>query len=743
MTLVAGIDSSTQSCKILVCDADSGRIVRSGSAPHPPGTEVDPEAWWTALLAAVDAVGGLGDVAAVAVGGQQHGMVVLDAQGRVIRPALLWNDTRSAPDAEDLIRELGDGDRELGARRWAEAVGSVPVASITVSKLRWLARVEPENAARVAAIALPHDWLTWRLSGATSLQTLATDRSDASGTGYFDSVHNTYRRDLLALGLLRSEAEVADIVLPTVAGPHDAVGAGDVARGWDAIVLGPGCGDNAGAALGLGLGVGDACLSIGTSGVVSSVSDTPTADPSGMVTGFADATGRFLPLACTLNGSRVLDAARAVLDVDHEELSRLALQADPGADGLVLVPYLEGERTPNLPTATGSILGVTLSSMTRPNLARAAVEGVLGLMAGCVDAVTTLGVPVERVALVGGGAEVGGHPPAGSRAPRGPRRRARSGRVGGDRCRPSGGVGPVRFGRTSDLEPRVRHERSRGGCRGARPLPGRRLRGGRRSGSARRDRRLAREVPSRLHPPAGGAPTAAATSRAGPARSPGSGDLQPLGPAVVEDEPGDEAVARLPRVIGYRTGGELGGPLVMAVERGEAVDEGDVAPPAHVGLGFDEHGEAVVDLTVRGRRRTDDEGGDAVARRVVEEVGEVEPVPGEGESGRDVIGAGRDDEPALGAALPAQRHLAAPAAEEVSRGVAPDAEVVGRELDVRMLGAADDPGHPALALGITEPDDERGAEEHQCDIAVPLRGHDDLWARRELDVLGVLGHLRS
>jgi xylulokinase len=404
MTLVAGVDSSTQSCKVVVHEAETGRLVRSGSAKHPSGTEVDPEAWWSALLEAVDAAGGLDDVSALSVGGQQHGMVCLDADGRVIRPALLWNDTRSAPDAADLVRELGDGDPEVGALRWAQAVGSVPVASITVSKLRWLARNEPENAAEVAAVALPHDWLTWRLSGATSLETLATDRSDASGTGYFDAVTNAYRRDLLALGLRRAEAEVASIVLPRVAGPAERVGHGDPQRGWGDIVLGPGCGDNAGAALGLGLGVDGACLSIGTSGVISSVSQTPTADASGLVTGFADATGRFLPLACTLNGSRVLDAVGAVLGVDHDELSALALSAEPGSGGLTLVPYLEGERTPNLPSATGSLLGLTLDDMSRPNLARAAVEGVLGLMAGCLDAMAAQGVRIDRVALVGGGA---------------------------------------------------------------------------------------------------------------------------------------------------------------------------------------------------------------------------------------------------------------------------------------------------------------------------------------------------
>ncbi len=139
--LVAGVDSSTQSCKVVVRDADTGRLVRSGRAPHPDGTEVDPAAWWRALEAAVSEAGGLDDVAAVAVGGQQHGMVCLDEHGGVVRPALLWNDTRSAQAAADLVAELGGGER--GGAAWAEAVGSVPVASFTVTKLRWLAEHEP------------------------------------------------------------------------------------------------------------------------------------------------------------------------------------------------------------------------------------------------------------------------------------------------------------------------------------------------------------------------------------------------------------------------------------------------------------------------------------------------------------------------------------------------------------------------------------------------------------------------
>ncbi len=404
MSLVVGIDSSTQSCKIVIRDAETGRLVRQGSAPHPPGTEVDPQEWWHALEQALEQAGGLDDVEALSVGGQQHGMVCLDAQGQVVRPALLWNDTRSAPAATQLVAELGDRDSQEGARRWADAVGSVPVASFTITKLRWLADHEPEAAARVAAVALPHDWLTWRLAGATSLDTLVTDRSDASGTGYFDAVSGHYRRDLLALALRRDEDAVASLVLPRVLGPHDEAGHGDGRRGLGHVLLGPGAGDNAGAALGLGLREGETSVSLGTSGVVAAVSATTTSDPSGAVAGFADATGRFLPLACTLNGSRVLDAAARVLGVDHEGLSDLALAADSGAQGLVHVPYLEGERTPNLPTATGSLWGMTLTSMTRENLARAAVEGLLCLLADGLEAVREQGVTIEHVTLVGGGA---------------------------------------------------------------------------------------------------------------------------------------------------------------------------------------------------------------------------------------------------------------------------------------------------------------------------------------------------
>ncbi|MDN3444035.1 xylulokinase [Microbacterium sp. APC 3901] len=390
MPLVLGVDSSTQSCKVVVVDTATGAVVRSGRASHPDGTSVDPEAWWRALNTAITAAGSLDDIASWSIGGQQHGLVALDESGRVIRDALLWNDTRSAGAAQDLIAEFGAS--ELAAR-----TGLVPVASFTITKLRWLRDHEPEHAARVAAVALPHDWLTWRLRGFGPenpvLDELVTDRSDASGTGYWNPSTGEHDRELLVAALGH------DAILPRVLA-HDE---------WTTDAggrrVGAGAGDNAAAALGLGAVPGDVVVSIGTSGTVCAISTTPLSDASGTVAGFADASGNFLPLVATLNAARVVDVTAALLGVTHGEFSDLALQASPGAEGLALLPYFEGERTPNLPDATASLSGMTLASTTRENLARAAVEGMLrGLGAG-LDALRDLGIPLERALLIGGGAQ--------------------------------------------------------------------------------------------------------------------------------------------------------------------------------------------------------------------------------------------------------------------------------------------------------------------------------------------------
>ncbi|MCW2702566.1 MAG: xylB [Blastococcus sp.] len=395
MTLVAGVDTSTQACKVVVRDAATGQLVRAGRASHPAGTSVAPHAWADAFTAAAAAAGGLDDVAALSVGGQQHGMVCLDEDGAVVRDALLWNDVRSAGAAADLIRELGDGNEAAGRQAWADAVGVVPVASFTATKVRWLADAEPANADRTAAVCLPHDWLTWQLSADRSLSALVTDRGDASGTAYWSARTGEYRLDLLELAMRGRRPAV-----PRVAGPAEAIGS---MRGGSAV-LGPGTGDNAAAALGLAARPGDVIVSIGTSGVVSAISTMAVSDPTGTVAGFADATGNYLPLIATLNAARVLDAAAAILGVDHHRLSDLALSAPSGAGGLVLVPYLEGERTPNLPRATGSVHGLTLRTSTPAYLARAAIEGLLCGLADGIEAVVAQGVTVDRVLLIGGAA---------------------------------------------------------------------------------------------------------------------------------------------------------------------------------------------------------------------------------------------------------------------------------------------------------------------------------------------------
>ena len=388
--LIAGVDSSTQSVKIVIRAADTGELVREGRAPHPDGSEVDPTHWKNALDSAIAQAGGLDDVAAISVGGQQHGMVALDESGEVIRPALLWNDTRSAVQAESLNSEMG------GNQAIADAVGSVLVASFTASKVRWMAENEQKNADRVHSIALPHDWLSWQLQGGKDFSKLFTDRSDATGTGYFDPKSSTYRRDIVAKALLSDR----EVYLPTIIAPSTF--GGTTTAG---IPIAPGAGDNAGAALGVQAEPGDVVISLGTSGTAFAVSTTSTHDSSGAVAGFADASGRFLPLVCTLNAARIFDAATTILGKTHDEVGALALSSAPGAHGLTLLPYFEGERTPNRPTATGVFSGMNIANSNPADIARAMIEGMLSGLADAVAALEELGVDIKRVLIIGGAAK--------------------------------------------------------------------------------------------------------------------------------------------------------------------------------------------------------------------------------------------------------------------------------------------------------------------------------------------------
>ncbi len=403
MPLVLGADSSTQSTKVEVRDADDGTLVAAGSAPHPPvgppRSEQDPEAWWLALAEAVGAALGpsgarTDDVAAVSVAGQQHGMVLLGRGDRVLRPAKLWNDTESAPQATALVEALGPAE-------WARRTGSVPVAAFTVTKLAWVAAHQPDVLAATRRVLLPHDWLTLRLGGRA-----VTDRGDASGTGYYSPADGRWLPELLdtVVGAGPWAHRLPEVLGPTEAAggvSPEAVATLGLAPG---TVVGPGTGDNMAAALALALDAGRPCVSLGTSGTVYLVSDRPTADPSGAVAGFASADGRFLPLVCTLNATRVTDAVARLLGVDAAGLDALALAGSSGAGGVVLVPYFDGERTPDRPTATGSVRGLR-GDVAREDLARAAVEGVVCGLLDALDALaSTTPVAPGPLVLLGGGA---------------------------------------------------------------------------------------------------------------------------------------------------------------------------------------------------------------------------------------------------------------------------------------------------------------------------------------------------
>ena len=396
MPIVIGVDSSTQSTKVELRDLDSGELVSTGRAAHPdtgaaPLSETNPYEWLKAFNTALEtatANKAQTKFAAISVAGQQHGLVTIDNDHKVVRNAKLWNDTQSAPDAQWCVDQRG-------AAWWAEHVGSVPVASFTVTKLSWIKRLEPQNWSRTSRICLPHDYLSWQLRGGGATE-ITTDRGDASGTGYWSAKTNNYDFDVL--NIIDSKRDWSP-ALPRVASPLEQTGT------WQDAVVGCGTGDNMAGALGIGLQHGDVAISLGTSGTVYAVSATPTNDASAAVAGFADATGAYLPLVCTLNATKVFDKFASVLNCDLQQFGELALGSECGAHDLVLLPYLDGERTPNLPDARASLVGLN-SNHSRNDVARAAIEGVVcGLLDG-LTAINNCGVNTNgRIFLLGGGAQ--------------------------------------------------------------------------------------------------------------------------------------------------------------------------------------------------------------------------------------------------------------------------------------------------------------------------------------------------
>ncbi len=393
---MAGVDSSTQSTKVLVVEADDGTVAALGSAPHvvsgsDGARESDPRQWWDAFAAALARTGMVGDIAAISVAAQQHGLVTLDSHGDPVRPAMLWNDVRAAAEAAELTEVLGPSG-------WAQRTGTVPVASITAAKWAWLRRHEPDAASSVTAIRLPHDYLTERLCGEA-----VTDRGDASGSGWFSTATGAYDADILAVPML----DVDPGLLPEVRQPEATAGAVTAAVTAElglkpGTVVGIGTGDNMGAALGLGLRPSEPVVSLGTSGTAYAVSRRRPGDVSGVVAGFADAAGAFLPLSATLNCTQAIDRLAQLLGRDREAV-------EPGG-GVVVLPYLGGERTPNLPKASGLVTGLRHDT-TAGQLLQAAYDGAACSLFAALERVSEAGdaiAPAATLTLIGGGAKGAG-----------------------------------------------------------------------------------------------------------------------------------------------------------------------------------------------------------------------------------------------------------------------------------------------------------------------------------------------
>lgn len=384
--LVVGIDSSTQSTKALVVDTGTGDVVARGQASHTVNAqhESDPAQWWQALSEALEQCGAAArEAAAVSVGGQQHGLVTLDAAGDPVRPALLWNDTRSAPQRDRLVEMLG------GPEAWAARIGSVPAPSFTATKWMWLAENEPRSAAATAAVRLPHDYLTGRLTGEGT-----TDRGDASGTGWWASSSEAYDVDIL--GRIGLNPALLPRVLPhgEAAGTVQDLPGLPLARG---TLVAAGTGDNMAAALGLGVQPGQPVLSLGTSGTVYAVSRGRPNDPTGIVAGFADALDSWLPLACTLNCTLAVDRIAALLGLGREDV-------EPGGEAVVL-PFLDGERTPDLPYASGFLHGLRHDT-TGGQVLQAAYDGAVFALLRALELVLEADSdPRTPILLIGGGAK--------------------------------------------------------------------------------------------------------------------------------------------------------------------------------------------------------------------------------------------------------------------------------------------------------------------------------------------------
>ena len=406
-TLLIGIDSGTQSTKVLIVDAKNGKVLASASQAYdlipnlPPGAkEQHPHTWREATSQSIkqalkSAKASAAEVKAIGVSGQQHGFVPLDKNGEVIRPAKLWCDTSTAAECEEITTKVG------GLKATIRAIGNAVLPGFTASKILWLKKREPKNYARLATVLLPHDYLNFWFTGEKSME-----YGDASGTALLD-VKSRRWSDKMIRAIDSGLSAKLPRLIPSdqPAGRLSASTANELGLSTD-ILVSAGGGDNMMGAIGTGnTRQGVITASFGTSGTIYACSEKPVIDPGGEIAAFCDSTNRWLPLLCTMNVTVATEMVRRDFQMDHAKFESAAAKAPSGADGLLLLPYLEGERTPNVPDGTGVFFGVTPKTFTAEHFARAAMEGVtLGMNYG-LRRLADLGVKPKQIRATGGGAK--------------------------------------------------------------------------------------------------------------------------------------------------------------------------------------------------------------------------------------------------------------------------------------------------------------------------------------------------
>lgn len=403
-----GIDCGTQSLKLLAWNPDTGSVASAARTYDlieglPPGhKEQHPQTWLDALEECIEMLRSQGvdleAVEALGVSGQQHGLVVLDSNHRVIRPAKLWCDTSTEPQCRRILAAAG------GPEAYRREIGNGLPAGFTASKILWIKEHEPESYRRIRFFFLPHDYLNFYLTGE-----MVAEPGDASGTGYFKVREREWSK--AALSWIDAEKDVAECLPRLIESRHPAGQLRpSLAARWGispAAVVSSGGGDNMMGAIGSGnVRAGTVTVSLGTSGTLYGYSDTPVIDPEGEIAAFCDGTGGWLPLVCTMNVTVATEMVRSGFFAHDLETFSGAIQEVPcGAEGLVLLPYLEGERMPNVPLGTGVLLGLRSKTATPAHLARAAMEGVtLGLCYG-LERMQELGIAPSEIRLIGGGSK--------------------------------------------------------------------------------------------------------------------------------------------------------------------------------------------------------------------------------------------------------------------------------------------------------------------------------------------------